>query len=211
MTGAFEIWAQHRPKNPGRPWSAGLYPWLDAARSVSCGWCAEPLGSCRCFTSRGAPAEPARPIDIAAFLSSLPKWCRTCGGLLPCDCGQAAMRRTSNRKYNAKARAAGRCTRCTRPTGEAAVCESCRAANRTNGKALRERRESAGFCARCGAEDHASGEHYARIKQAIIDRGDCVTCGKARGESKRQCVPCRAREAERHRARRAAARSPRQP
>ena len=203
--GAFEIWAQHRPKNPGRPWSANRYPWMSAARSVSCAWCASPLGDCRCFDAGGAPVRPAHRIDIAAFLASLPKWCPACRGLLPCGCQQTAKRRVSNRKYNDKARASGRCLRCTRPTGDGrGVCADCRAANRTNGKALRERREAAGCCARCGSGDHTSGDHYARIRQAKLDRGSCATCGQPRGEARRQCQQCRHRDAAKTRARRAA-------
>ena len=177
-----------------------LYPWLDSARSVACGWCDLDFAACRCFGSR-PPAEPARPIDIAAFLESIPKWCRSCRGAQPCACGWPELRLTYQRRYHAKARTLGRCVRCTGPAHEdgGALCKACRAASRVYQKALRLGREAAGLCARCGAADHASGEHYTRIKQAIIDRGDCVTCGRDRGEGRRQCRPCRDRDAARHR------------
>ena len=202
MTGAFIDWASRGGAKQPEP---SKYPWMDATRSIACGWCDRPLGDCRCFSAR-APAEPAKPIDIAAFLASLPRWCRTCRGILPCGCGWPEMRLTYQRTYNAKAKARGRCVRCTGPAPDdgGALCETCRALNRTNQKALRQRREAAGLCARCGAADHASGAHYTRIKQAIIARGDCVTCGKPRGEGRRQCQPCREADAARQRAKRAA-------
>ena len=180
-----------------------LYPWLDSARAIACGWCDRALGDCLCF-GPCEPAEPARPIDIAAFLASLPRWCRTCRGIRPCGCGWQETRLTYQRRYHAKARARGRCVRCTGPAPEdgGALCEPCRALNRTNQKALRQRRVAAGLCARCGAADHASGTHYTRLKQAIINRGDCITCGRPRGAGRRQCKPCREREADRHRAKR---------
>ena len=211
MIGAFTAWARRQPQKPVRPWStANLYPWLSSTRSVACGWCNRPLGDCLCF-GPCEPAEPARPIDIAAFLAALPKRCRTCRGILPCGCGWPELRLTYQRRYHDKARARGRCVRCTGPAPEdgGALCETCLTANRANQKALRQRREAAGLCARCGAEDHASGAHYARIKQAIIARGDCITCGRDRGTANRQCQQCRDREAERHRAKRAAASSAR--
>ena len=212
IEGPFVSWARRAGSHRTR-WTGGSkYPWLDAARSAACAWCDQDLGSCRCFDAGGAPVRPAHRIDIAAFLASLPKWCRQCRGPLPCVCGWQETRLGYQRRYTTKSKARGRCGRCTgpAPADGGALCETCRGINRTNQKALRERRESAGLCARCGAADHTSGDHYARIRQTKIDRGACITCGKPRAEARRQCQRCREVDANRTRARRAAARSPRQ-
>ena len=204
MIGAeFAAWARRQPQR-----IENLYPWLSAARGILCGWCNRPLGDCLCF-GPCAPAEPARPIDVAAYLASIPKWCRICRGTRPCGCAWPEIRLTYQRRYTAKAKARGRCVRCTGPAPDdgGALCETCLVLNRKTQTARRQRREALGLCARCGAADHASATHYTRIKQAILDRGGCITCGEPRGEGRRQCQPCRHLDAERHRAKRAAASS----
>ena len=204
MTGEFIEWCRRNGGAKRR--EPSLYPWMDATRSIACGWCDLPLGDCRCF-GPCEPAEPARPIDIAAFLASLPKWCRECRGLLPCDCRWNDRRKVWARRYYDKCQTARRCVRCVRPSPDGAVCETCRERSRAYQQELYAGREAAGRCKRCGSGDHTSSDHYKRIHEAKIASGNCITCGRDRGTANRQCQPCREVDADRNRAKRAAASS----
>ena len=84
------------------------YPWLSAARGIRCGWCDRGLADCLCFQ-----CSRVRSIAIAAFLASLPRWCRTCRGLLPCRCDK---RKVYTQNYRDRRKVAGGCASCMGPS-----------------------------------------------------------------------------------------------